>query len=209
MAALVIGWSIVIALSSAVLLSLGLIARVSRGALGLAGVAIALALAGYAWQGHPELPSATALALRDKPTFNAADARAHPMMPAFTREDMALNTADAMVRARNIAGAVALLKNELVTEPRNAQLWNGLGKALVANGDGLITPAALFAFDRAAAIDPTDPIPKIMHALALAQNARFDESAQLMAQVLSQIPKNSPLRPELEEKLAQIRDRLR
>jgi len=204
-----IGWLTVIALSAAVLLALGLIARVSRGALGLTAVAVALALSGYAWQGHPELPSAPALALRDGANFNAVDARAHPMKPAFTREDMALNTADAMVRARNSAGAVELLKTELATEPQNAQLWNGLGKALVANGDGLITPASLFAFDRAAAINPADPIPRIMHALALAQNGRFDESAQMMTQLLAQTPKNAPWRAEIEEKLAQVKDRLR
>lgn len=204
-----IGWLVVMALSGAVLLALGAIARVPRGALGMAVVAIALALSGYAWQGHPELPSAPAFALREGANFNAADARAHPMKPAFTREDMALNTADAMVRAHNSAGAVALLKSELATEPKNAQLWDGLGRSLIANGDGLITPAALFAFDKAAATDPADPIPQIMHALALAQNGRYDESAQMMTQLLAHTPKNAPWRAEIEEKLAQVKYRLR
>lgn len=208
MAALVTGWMIFGALAAIALLALAVVARVSRLALGLTCVVLAIAVFGYAWQGHPDLASAPALALQADAGGAAADAKANPMKPAFTREGMALNTAMALTRAHNAAGAVSLLKSELATEPNNAELWLGLGQALVANGDGLITPAALFAFDKAAALQPANPMPSIMHALSLAQGGRFDESAQLISALLARNPKDAPWRPELEQKLALVKQRL-
>ena len=50
------GWAITLALALLSWLALYLSRRCSRQALELAAAAILIALAGYAWQGHPDTP---------------------------------------------------------------------------------------------------------------------------------------------------------
>lgn len=202
------GWLVAIALASAAAAALAWIARVRGAALWLALAAMGIAMMGYAWQGNPDLHSAPALALREPQPLDAKMLRAHPLKTAFTREDMAVNTAEALIRARNSSGAISLLKTELATEPDNAELWIALGQAFVAHGDGLVSPAALLAFDKAAAINPARVEPPMMHALALAQSGRLDESALMITALLAHMPENDPQRPDVARNLAEIRARL-
>ncbi len=208
MAALMSGWLVMLAFSALVMLGLWKIARIPRAALLLSLATVALAFAGYAWQGNPSLPSAPALALRAAAPIAEADVKAHPLKPAFTRDEMTLNTAEALLRAHNSTGAVALLQGELKGEPGSPDLWMGLGNALVAHSEGTISPAALFAFDKAAALSPAQPLPVVMHAMQLAQAGRMAESAALLQALLARTPKDAPWRADLEERLAAVKARL-
>ena len=109
-----------------------------------------------------------------------------------------------MIRADNSFGAVALLQEELKGEPQNPDMWIGLGNALIAQGDGQISPAALFAFDKAAKISPAHPLPPMMHAMALAQGGHVAESAKMMRDLLARTPKDAPWRADLLAKLAVV-----
>jgi len=201
------GWLVFAALAAVVLLVLWRLARLAQPTLMLSAGALAIAGGGYAWQGNPSLPSAPATALDQSAAFDAAGAQAHPMKPAFNRTEMVLNTAQAMIRAHNSAGAVALLQGEMHGFEGNADLWIGLGNALVAHGDGLISPAALFAFDKAAALAPEQPLPPMMHAMALAQAGRMAESAAALEQLLARTPQDAPYRADLVARLGAVKAR--
>ena len=56
------------------------------------------------------------------------------------------------------------------------RLWVGLGNALVAHADGMMSPAAELAFDRADRLAPEHPAPRFFYGLALAQGGQFDQA---------------------------------
>jgi len=146
------GWIfpiVFIMLAFAVLWRLG---KLSTPALQVSGATLMIAVMGYAWQGSPNLGSTPARALTAAQTIDTSAAISRPLKPAFTREDMALNTAEALIREHNTIGAVSLLQDEIKGAPHSPMLWNGLGNALIAHDNGVMSPAAEFAFERARAL---------------------------------------------------------
>jgi hypothetical protein len=121
-------------------------------ALQVSAAALMIAAMGYAWQGSPSLSSTPAAALRQAPAIDTSAALSRPMKPAFTREEMAVNTAEALIRAHNTTGAISLLKDELKGTQRQPMLWVALGNALVAHNGGIPSPASDYAFKRADAL---------------------------------------------------------
>lgn len=146
------GWLFPILFITLAFVALWRFGKLSVPALQVSSAALMIALMGYAWQGSPSLPSTPAAALTVAPTIDTSAALTRPLKPAFTREDMALNTAEALARARNTVGAVSLLQDELKSAPHNPALWNGLGNALVAHNGGTPSPASDYAFGRANAL---------------------------------------------------------
>ncbi len=198
------GWSFPVLFVALALFGLWRLAALPRAALQLAAAAMAIAVIGYAWQGSPNVPSAPAALLAEAPLVDTSSIKAHPLKAAFTREEMALNAADALVRAHNSAGAVSLLQDELKGSERNPDLWVGLGNALVAHADGVMSPAAEFAFNRAAVIAPLHPGPALFRGLAAAQVGRFDEARAQWQALLARTPADAPWRKDLEAKLATL-----
>ena len=80
----------------------------------------------------------------------------------------------------------------------------GLGNALVIHADGLMTPAAELAFQRAAAIAPDHPGPKFFYGLALAQGGKFDEAEAIWRDILATAPPGVSWRPMIEERLTML-----
>src|SRR3546814_4192640 len=106
-----------------------------------------------------------------------------------------------LFRSLNAAGVIGSALRE---HPNNADLWVGLGNALVLHADGLMTPAAELAFQRAAAIAPDHPGPKFFYGLALAQGGKFDEAEAIWRNVLATAPPDASWRPMIEERLAML-----
>ena len=88
--------------------------------------------------------------------------------------------------------------------PKDADLWVALGNALIGHGDGFISPAAQFAFQRAATIAPTHPGPPFFMGLALAQSGRLAEARTIWARLLEQAPTEASYRADLESRLARL-----
>ena len=97
-----------------------------------------------------------------------------------------------------------MLRSAIRQSPRDADLWVALGNALVGHGDGFISPAAQFAFQRAADIAPDHPGPPFFMGLALAQSGRLVEARTVWAQLLAQAPKEASYRADLEQRLARL-----
>lgn len=199
------GWAIVLGLALAAGLALWRWGKLPRAAFEAVAAALLLGLAGYALQGHPDQPGnpvrprgetvqvdESDLALRDK------------MGQRFGSAGQYLMTADGAMRAGLPAAAVGFIKRGLQDHPNDPDLWLGLGNALVVHNEGQLSPAATFAFQRAADLSPEHPGPPFFFGLALAQNGRFAEARTVWTELLQRAPANAPWRADLEARLAEL-----
>jgi cytochrome c-type biogenesis protein CcmH/NrfG len=199
------GWLAIILLSGLVLLALWRLAGFGRMGLQLAASALLIAMAGYAWQGSPGLAGSPVSppAREDLPETAFAETR-ETMLGAVDRASFWLRMADSYHRRGDTYSAAAILRSGIKGNPRDPDLWVGLGNALVIHGDGMMTPAAQLAFDRASAIAPDHPGPKFFYGLALAQGGRLDEAERIWSALLAAAPADAGWRPMVAERLQMI-----
>jgi cytochrome c-type biogenesis protein CcmH len=126
------------------------------------------------------------------------------MGSAFGSGQSWLIVADGLTRRGQYGAAAQVLRSAVQENPRDADLWVALGNALVGHGNGFISPAAQFAFQRAASIEPGHPGPPFFMGLALAQSGRLVEARAIWAELLERTPKEASYRPDLESRLARI-----
>jgi cytochrome c-type biogenesis protein CcmH len=199
------GWGILAGLTLIAFAVLWRFAKLPRYALELAGAAALLGVAGYAWQGMPT-ETGTSIEARDAPDKldPALVASRQNMMGQFGTEAQWLDYADTMTRMGQTQMAVLAMRSGIRDNPRNPDLWVGLGNALVAHGDGLVSPAARFAYNRAAQLSPNHPGPPFFLGVALAQQGKTAEAAAMWRALLARSPKDAPWRADLERRLAVI-----
>lgn len=199
------GWALILLLSAAVLLALWRFARFDRVTLQLVASALLIAMAGYAWQGRPSLAGKPVPPpVRQKlPNSAFAEARGD-LMGRFDTAARWLTIADSYHRSGNTQDAVGIIKAGLRAHPDDAELWAGLGNALVIHADGMITPAADLAFARAARLAPDHPGPKFFYGLALAQSGRLEEAERIWTGLVATAPADAAWRPMVEERLATL-----
>lgn len=199
------GWLILFALLAVTAAVLWRFGRLPKGSLELVGAALLLGIAGYAWQGHPDAvgspvkPQATAMQGE-----LAVTAERRAMMGQFNGAAQWIDTSEALIRTGATDSAVAILRTATRKFPQNADLWVGLGNALVEHGGGQINPAAQFAFQKAADMSPEHPGPPFFFGLALARSGQFDKAGVVWRELLARTPANASWRPDLEKRLAQL-----
>lgn len=199
------GWLIMFVLAFATAGGLWPFLRRDRGALQFLAAAICLALAGYAWQGHWSMAG------------HPKAARVHERVPesefARTRENMLgrfdsasrwLTMAEGYQRRGDTENGAEIIRAGIRANPNDADLWVGLGNALVIHNDGLMSPAAQLAFQRAAEIAPNHPGPRYFFGLALAQGGQFDEAERIWRQLIAEAPADAQYKAMIEERLAQL-----
>jgi cytochrome c-type biogenesis protein CcmH/NrfG len=196
------GWAIVAGLALVTGAVLWRFVRGDRGAAQFMAAALLLALAGYAWQGHP------GLAGRPKPPperqqipDSAFSQTREQMLGRFDRAWYWLNMSEGFARRGDTQGAAQVIQAGLRDSPNDADLWAGYGSALVAHADGMMTPAAEFAFRRAEQLAPGHPAPRFYWGLALAQGGQFDQAEQIWRQLLSEAPADAEYRRTIEQQL--------
>ena len=179
--------------------------RRDTGAMQFLGAALLLALAGYAWQGRPGLPGSPHRPPEHQglPDSEFAKVR-HQLSGRFTNADSWLTMAEMYNREGDTEGAAQIIEAGLRAHPKDADLWVGLGNALVIHGGGMMSPAAQLAFQRAAAIAPNHPGPKFFYGLALAQGGHLDEAERIWRDLLATAPPNATWRSAIEERLQAI-----
>lgn len=177
-----------------------------KGARPLAGAAIMLGLTGYALQGSPSLAGKPVQIVSEPEGFGQAlkDER-QGMADRFGPAAQWLGMSDGFARLGKTELAAQTLEKGLVKYPDNVDLWVGLGNALVAHGGGVMSPAAALAFDEAARRDPSHPAPPFFAGLALAQSGDLQGAERVWNQLLERSPADAPWRPDLELRLAQLR----
>jgi cytochrome c-type biogenesis protein CcmH len=177
-----------------------------RTALELTGSALFLGIAGYAWQGSPDL-GGTSMAAMEKPgrpTDQALVEMRRRMSGRFGSDQQWLDLTDRLLEMGQSQTAVVAARSGLRDNRFSPQLWIGLGNALVAHGDGLVSPAAEFAYRRAGQLSPDDPAPAFFYGVALAQSGQTERAVRVWRTMLARSPKDAPWRAPLEAKMAEI-----
>ena len=175
----------------------------------LAGAAIMLGLAGYALQGSPSLPGKPVAAPEEPEGFgDAITDQRQGMAERFGPAAQWLGMSDGFARTGKTELAAKTLEKGLDKYPDNVDLWVGLGNALAAHSGGAMSPEAALAFDEAARRDPSHPAPPFFAGLALAQGGDLKGAETVWSQLLARSPADAPWRPDLEMRLAQLRQAL-
>lgn len=199
------GWIVLILLATATGGALWRWAPLSRSAKELLLAALLIGVAGYAWQGTPgEAGRPTAPRERGPQPDSDFAVQRQRMMGQFGSSSEWLNYADALHRMGSDRLAVIALKSGLRERPNDPDLWVGLGNALVLHSDGLVSPAAKLAFERAARIAPQHPGPPFFLGLAYAQAGQGEAARETWQRLLATTPADAPWRDQVEQRLAEL-----
>lgn len=165
----------------------------------LAGAAIAFGCAGYALQSSPDLAGTWRTSAERPPPMPVSGAR-RALMGQFDYSDAWLNMADALSSRGNTQDAVNLLRTQVVRRPNDYKLWVGLGNALFDHSRTM-SPAARYAYHRAAQLAPGYPAPPFFLGLAEARAGNPEEAVRLWRGILADAPANASWRPMVEDGL--------
>lgn len=202
-------WAVIAAVLIAVAAFLWRWAKPSTAATQFTAAFLMLGLAGYAWQGRPDTPSA-ALSARVKPVSTDGSVRRF-VSARFGLVGETLGYSDAWLKAGRPDLAVRTIKIGLKKAPNSADLWLALGGALSAASDGVITPAAQYAFARARSFAPQHPGVLFFDGLYAAQTDDVAGAAKAWMALYDQVPANvrgtpadPPWRSDVEMRLIAI-----
>jgi cytochrome c-type biogenesis protein CcmH len=195
-----------IGLAAVILLAMVVLFRLPRAAGFAVGSALILGLAGFLLQSDPAKPAAPA---RTAETGKQVDGS--PLVEArrlFFAANVApqyhVILADGFTRQGQYAEAATILRNATAKYPGDGEAWVALGNALVAHGQGTLSPPALMAYRKAALTAPDSLAPGFFMGVAELQAGRLVEGYKLWASALRQSPADAPGRAELEQRLGQL-----
>lgn len=168
--------------------------------------ALLIGVAGYAWQGSPGLAGAPRAAVKAQGKVDEEMVNLRQSLgDKFSDASKYLVMSDGLARAGMTEDAANILSGSgLKQYPQDANLWLGLGNALVAHANGQLSPAAEYAFRRAIRLDPEGPAPRYFFGLALAQSGQFKQAKDLWTQLLASAPEGSAWKTDLENNLAML-----
>ena len=199
-------WVVALSLALAALLVAVFVLRAPRKGWEAIGAALLLGLAGYVMQARPDVPAAPKVADEQVSGDPAAMIKARALVTnsGIPPTDRWVIVADALARNGQYAVAADMLRNATDSDPKNAEAWLAMANALVAHADNQLTPAALFAYRKAAMAAPEHPGPPYFLGLALAQSGRFAEARELWSRLLAATPAKARWRSDLQEKLRRL-----
>lgn len=197
------GWIILFVFVMICGLALVKLGKLSRGTFEMTAAALLLGVAGYAWQGHPGMAGVSVVPTEQPNSFDedTIDAR-NEMGERFGTAREWLIFSDSLNRAGKHGAAANYLRNGVKEHPDDPDLWVGLGNALVVHANGVVTPAAQFAFQKAADLSPEHPGPPFFLGLAYAQSGKIDQARAIWTELLARSGEDAPWRADLESRLA-------
>lgn len=198
-------WILIVLVAAIVFALLAFVLKMPRAGWELSGAALLVGIAGYALQGHPGTPGASKAPIENKRAADEALVKQRQQMgDQFAQGQSWMILADGLARQGQYGAAAEVLRKGTQQFPQDADLWVSLGNALVGHSDGIITPAAQFAFQKAAAIAPDHPGPPFFMGLALAQSGRLADARAMWAELLRRSPADAPYRADLSERIQRI-----
>lgn len=180
--------------------------RLRGGLLTGAMAALAIGASGYALQGHPGLPAAPAVGSSATDLAPLTTAR-HAFFGQFGSGESWMRMSEALARTGDTEAAVGILSNACQRYPGDAQLWVGLGNALVDHA-GMLTPPAELAYRRAAEMAPGNPAGPFFYGLALARSGDPEGAGRVWRSILAEAPPNAGWRPLIEQGVAALNPEL-
>lgn len=199
-------WVLVVILAALAFALIAFVLKAPRGGREAIAAALVLGVAGYAWQASPGLPGAPKAAAEQFSNDASAmvEARGKVSESGIPPNDRWIVIADGLARNGRYADAAEVLRGAVAANPGSSEAWLAMGNALVAHSDGLLTPAALYAFRRAARADPDAPGPPFFLGLAFARSGRYSEARELWVDLLRRAPEGAPWRAPLAEQLRSL-----
>ena len=200
------GWLTFSALAIVALVLLWRFGRIGGTTRDLTLAALFLATAGYAWQGNPGMASVSREAEEKPSAADPGDAmlRRNFNSSQFGGDAQWLDYSDALLRMGSPRLAVIAIQSGLKQNSRSPDLWTGLGNALVAQGEGLVSPAASYAYEHAAQLDPVHPGPPFFYGLMLARSGNTKAAGDVWRGLLARAPDGAPWKADLEQRLTEI-----
>ena len=199
------GWLVIFALVLLVGAALWKWGKLPRSAFEPVAAALLLGLAGYALQGRPGTPGKSVAPRAEAVPIDEKQVETRAQMgQRFGTAAQWLTAADGAMRAGVPQAAVTYIRSGLKENPRDPDLWVGLGNALIVHNGGMVSPAATYAFQKAADIAPNHPGPPFFMGLAFAQSGQFAQAKAVWSQLLARAPADAPWRADLESRLAQL-----
>lgn len=197
------GWLLIVCFCVITALGLWRFGNMPRSVLELSGAALFLALAGYAWQGNPGM-AGHPIAAADSAPEPISEEALIKSRSGMSAEGQWLDLADVLIKSGHTRSAVSILGEGTRKSPKDPDLWVGLGNALVVHNGGQSSPAAQFAFEKAAQLSPNHPGPPFFMGLALAQSGKLEEAGDIWRGLLARAPADAPWKTDLELRLAEI-----
>lgn len=200
------GWALAIGLAVAALALVIVLFKAPRKTWEAIAAALVFGLAGFALQASPQQSGAPKQPAQASAKGGEALVKARRQLsaggPIATNNYLIM--ADGYSRQGLYRDAAELAGAAAEKEPGNAEAWLALANNLVAHADGALTPAAEYAYRKAAAADPSHPGPLFFLGLALAQNGQLAEGRAQWAALLARTPPGAPWRADLEKRLAEL-----
>jgi len=198
-------WVLILAIAAVGFAVMAFVLKLPRSGWEVTGAALLFGIAGYALQGHPGQAGAPRAPVENAKLADETLLKERQQMgSSFGKGQSWLILADALTRQGQYAAASDVLRSAIRKSPNDADLWVALGNALVGHSEGIITPAAQYAFQKAAVIAPDHPGPPFFMGLALAQTGRLAEARTLWADLLEHSAPDAPYRADLEARLARL-----
>lgn len=176
--------------------------KLRGGLLGLTTAALLFGAAGYGVQGRPGLAGAPGDETAPPPAL-PLDAARHAFFGTFTGAERWLILSDSFARSGDTVDAVGAVQAGLRAHPEDAELWVGLGNALLEHGRTL-SPAARMAYDRAIALAPAHPGPRFFLGLAMMRSGDEAGALDQWRRALAMAPADASWRPLVEQGVATL-----
>lgn len=161
-----------------------------------------LGASGYALQGRPGLAGAADPATSRLPPVPLTKAR-KALMGQFSAADTWITISEGYASRGETEDAVGVMNSAIRARPGDYEMWVGLGNAL-ADHARTLTPAARFAFERAAALAPGHPAPMFFLGLAEARSGQPQLAAARWRAILASAPANASWRPLVQDALTAL-----
>lgn len=195
------GWLTLLLLSGAAM-ALLVVLGLRKPLWSLAAAAVMLGATGYAFQGSPDVPAQVAQPqLAAEPTDPGLIALRDRMLGKGTAQAAYVVAADALARAGAKRQAVQAILAGIRRYPETPLLWVALGNELSAHDGGRVSPTALFAYQQAFRLAPTNPGPPFFLGMAHVRGGDFAAARPLWARAVALTPASVSYRVEIEERL--------
>jgi cytochrome c-type biogenesis protein CcmH len=164
--------------------------------------AVVLGLAGYAWQGQPQLAEAPAKPMpSERQAADALLSMRSSMDASYGVGKQWLILSDSYARDGNYKMAAALINAGLKKYPRDGDMWAGLGVVMLLAGDGKMSPPAEMAFANAKKFNPLNRAPDYFTGLVQLFEGRPMDTVKIWQGLIDNAPDKAVWKPKLESQL--------
>ncbi len=157
------------------------------------GAALLFGLAGYAFQGSPSQPSAPKSGVTATSSDNEALVTSRRMLFGIdTTPSKLVILADGYARQGLYEESAGILNIALENNPEDIEAWVALGNVLVEQANGMLTPAARYAYRKAEGLDADNPALAYFSGVALLRMGEPAEAHKVWKQLIDNAPKDAP-----------------